>query len=210
MHGRLSHLLHTKDILVPVQCASGKGCVQKYLPNKLTGSAFKSLKPKTACWKNFLWFSQSMWVPKSWSLAYQIVFLCSYGTDANWKQTLKLVISGALNFFPDWGTVKPGVPYRLVLGPMLFTVYVSDLSPRINVLSQPVIFSDDTGVIISSQNDDDLTTVSHMSKWFTANKLVLAVYTTCEIKFIRNNYAAVAIWKTCRICKDRSLSYADW
>jgi hypothetical protein len=49
----------------------------------------------------------------------------------------------------------------LILGPMLFTVYVSDLSSRINMLSQPVIFSDDTGVIISSQDVDDLTTVSH-------------------------------------------------
>jgi len=81
----------------------------------------------------------------------------------------------------------------LILAPMLFTVYVSDLSPRINVLSQPVIFSDDTGVIISSQNVDDLTTVSHMSKWFIASKLALALYTTSEIKFIMNNYTAVAI-----------------
>jgi hypothetical protein len=64
---------------------------------------------------------------------------------------------------------------------MLFTVYVSDLSTKINTLSQPVIFSDDTGVIISSQNADDLATVSLMSKWFTASKLALALYTTSEI-----------------------------
>jgi len=32
IHGRLSHLLHTKGILVPVHCASGKGYVLKVLP----------------------------------------------------------------------------------------------------------------------------------------------------------------------------------
>lgn len=78
------------------------------------------------------------------------------------------------------------------------------------MLSQPVIFSDDdTGVIISSQNIDDLTAVSRMSKWFTASKLALVLYITIEIKFVTNDYAAVAIWKTCRICKDRSLC-TDW
>jgi hypothetical protein len=61
------------------------------------------------------------------------------------------------------------------------------------MLSQPVIFNDVTSVIISSQNVDDLTAVSHMSKWFTFSKLAIAVYTTSEIKFIMNNFATLAI-----------------
>ena len=72
-------------------------------------------------------------------------------------------------------------------------MYISDLSPRINILSQPVIFSDVAGVISSSQNVDDLAAVSHMSKLFTASKLVQALYTTSEIKFIMNYFAGLVI-----------------
>jgi hypothetical protein len=48
----------------------------------------------------------------------------------------------------------------------------------INTLSEPILLADDTNVIISSKNFDDFSTMSntvlsHMSKWFTSNKLVL-------------------------------------
>jgi hypothetical protein len=57
-------------------------------------------------------------------------------------------------------------------------LYISDLPPTINTLTEPIIFADDTSVIISNKNVDDFCAtsnivLSHMSKWFTANKLAL-------------------------------------
>jgi C4-dicarboxylate-specific signal transduction histidine kinase len=55
-------------------------------------------------------------------------------------------------FFSDWGALKHGVPQGSVLGPLLFKIYVSDLPLKINSESEPVLFTDDTSVIISSSN----------------------------------------------------------
>jgi hypothetical protein len=75
-------------------------------------------------------------------------------------------------------TVKHGAPKGSILGPLLYIIYISVLPPIINNLSKPTIFADDTSVIISSKNFDDFCTISntvlsHMSDWFTANKLAL-------------------------------------
>jgi hypothetical protein len=38
------------------------------------------------------------------------------------------------------------------IGPLLFIIYINDLPPTINTLAIPIIFADDTSVIISSKN----------------------------------------------------------
>jgi hypothetical protein len=60
-----------------------------------------------------------------------------------------------------------------------------------NTLSETILFADNTSVIISSKNFDDFsamsnTVLSHMSKWFSSNKLVLNLDKTNIIKLITN------------------------
>jgi hypothetical protein len=68
----------------------------------------------------------------------------------------------------------------------------------INSLAEPVLFADDTSVIISNRNFEDFSTVSnlvvsHMIEWFTANKLVLNLDKTNTMKFIMNNSPCCAL-----------------
>ena len=57
----------------------------------------------------------------------------------------------------DWGILKHGVPQRSILGPILFLVYINVLPFRINSLAEPILFADDTSVIISNSKPSSST-----------------------------------------------------
>jgi hypothetical protein len=116
------------------------------------------------------------------------------GTVAKWFRShltgRKQIIT---EIFLKIGNSKTWSSQGSILGSLLFVIYVhvNDPSPTINTLSEPILFADDTSVIISSKNSDDFSTMSntvlsHMSKWFTSNKLVLNLDKTNVIIFITN------------------------
>jgi hypothetical protein len=120
------------------------------------------------------------------------------GTAANWfrscltniKQKVEIKPPNATpNFFFNWGTVTHGI---------LFITYINDLPSTIRTLSEPIIFADDTNVIISNKSIDDFRTLaslvlSHMTKWLTANKLALSLNRTKLIKSVTNNSLKCAL-----------------
>ena len=73
--------------------------------------------------------------------------------------------------------IKCGVPQGSILGPLLFLIYINDLSLVTKFLS-PIIFADDTNLFYSHNNikilfknaNDEL---EKISQWFKANKLSL-------------------------------------
>jgi len=93
----------------------------------------------------------------------------SYLTNRRQKVEVKSP-NTAQKFFSDWGTLKHGVPQGSILGRLLFIIYISDLSLRINSVSEPILFSDDTSVIISGRHFEDFCSLSGlltfpMIKW---------------------------------------------
>jgi hypothetical protein len=65
--------------------------------------------------------------------------------------------------------------------------YVNDLPLQINSLAEPILFADDTSVIVSNGNFIDFSTsanqiLAHLTDWFSANMLVLNL----EKTYIKN------------------------
>jgi hypothetical protein len=59
------------------------------------------------------------------------------------------------NFFSDWGTLEHEIPQGSISVPLYVHNCINDLPLRINYVSEPILFTDDTSVIILSRNFGD-------------------------------------------------------
>jgi hypothetical protein len=94
--------------------------------------------------------------------------------------------------FSNWGVIKHGVPQGSILGPLLFLLYINDLSKTVNRKSKPILFADDTGIIFTNSNpqnfrNDIKSTFQILNKWFTANRLSLNCDKTHFLQFTTTN-----------------------
>jgi hypothetical protein len=79
-----------------------------------------------------------------------------------------------------------------ILGPILFLIYINDLPLAINDLSIPILFADDTSILVMNLNPDILDSKLNavfqiVNKWFTSNLLSINLLKTHCMQFKTKN-----------------------
>ena len=111
-------------------------------------------------------------------------FISSYLCNRKQYVYLDRYVSSMLN-------ISCGIPQGSVLGPLLFILYVNDMS-NVSQLVKCVLFADDTNIIYSSNTIDDVDMIINMElkklhTWFQVNKLSLNVAKSNFITFRNRN-----------------------
>ena len=97
------------------------------------------------------------------------------------------------NAVSEWTKVNHGVPQVSVLGPLLFLLYINDLPMAVPSKIIPVLFADDTSIIIitrptTSELQEAISASLHqITNWFQENSLSLNVSKTYFLQFHNKN-----------------------
>jgi hypothetical protein len=91
-----------------------------------------------------------------------------------------IITNKSKRYYSKWEPTRHGIPQCSNLGPLFFILYINDLPKTIAGLANPVLFADDTSMIISKSNPKEFTnTISRniikMNEWFKSNSLSLNI-----------------------------------
>jgi hypothetical protein len=89
-------------------------------------------------------------------------------------------------------TVTDGVPQGSIIGPLLFLLYVNDILNVISDISNPVLYADDTSLIIINSNSQMFekninTAIQQLNRWFSSYRLLLKLEKTYFMQFLTKN-----------------------
>jgi len=99
-----------------------------------------------------------------------------------------IISSRSKLYYSEWESIRQGVPQGSVLGPLLFLIYINDLPQTINSLADPVLFADDTSMLVKLTEPWEFLhsiqrNIINADRWFKSNSLLLNMDKTHLLQF---------------------------
>ena len=199
IHKRLYIFLHVNDLLIPNQFGFRKGHSTDLAIIQLLDKITDSFANKKHLIGIFMDLSKAFDTIDHDILIYKLKRYGIRGLALSWiidylsnrKQYVLYKSSKSQN-----SNIVCGVPQGSILGPLLFLVYINDITNTSKTLKF-ILFADDTNIFYSHENLEILfntlnTEIDKVSQWFICNKLSLNISKTNFIRFkptaSQNNY----------------------
>ena len=190
VYARLNDFLSRHNVLNPNQFGFRKGHSTSMAVSTFVENIYEALDNNELALGLFLDLSKAFDSVKHDILLKKLSFYGIRGIPLQWLESYlsnrkQYVVYNSVN--SDMEDVKCGVPQGSILGPLLFLVYINDLSLQSDVLKN-VLFADDANFLVQGKNIDVLVhnlnrELLRISEWFKCNKLSVNVKKTKVMLF---------------------------
>jgi len=139
------------------------------LNNKLlVGSVFCDLQKAFDCVDQDILLSKLNWYGISGK---EYKLLSSYLKN---RYHRVIITNKSKRYYSKWEPIRYGIPQGSILGPLFFILYINDPPKTIVGLTNPVLFADDTSMIISKSDPKEFTNtiirnIIKINEWFKSN-----------------------------------------
>jgi len=182
IYNRLYKYLITHELLTPSQYGFRKNLSTNYAILELQDRIIKYLSNKEWCVGIYLDLSRAFDTLDHSILLSKLQHIGIRGISLNLINSYlsnRKQFTTFLNVNSNTTTLKCGVPQGSILGPLLFIIYINDLSCNLHH-SNSIIYADDTNIILHNKDFNTLTEnanteLCNINNWFAANRLSLNI-----------------------------------